>query len=86
MPSRTPDQERRPGRTPAADGPAGPARTVALDGRGLGVNGNDALAFISSDALTLALAAGALDARMADRPLMEDVAMAEGLLDGPAAL
>ncbi|WP_030021640.1 hypothetical protein [Streptomyces monomycini] len=86
MPSRTPDQDRRPGRTPAADGPAGPARTVALDGRGLGADGYDALAFISSNALTLAQAAGALDARMADRPPAADVVVAEGLLDGPAAL
>ncbi|GCD45327.1 aromatic amino acid lyase [Streptomyces paromomycinus] len=37
-------------------------------------------------ARAFALAAGALDARMADRPLTADVAVAEGLLDGLAAL
>ncbi|MEU7259897.1 aromatic amino acid lyase [Streptomyces rimosus] len=37
-------------------------------------------------ARAFAVAAGALDARMADRPLTADVAVAETLLDGPAAL
>ncbi|KOT93618.1 hypothetical protein ADK70_13420 [Streptomyces rimosus subsp. pseudoverticillatus] len=37
-------------------------------------------------ARAFAVAAGALDARMADQPLTADVAVAETLLDGPAAL
>ncbi len=41
MPSRTPHQGSRPGRTPAAARSAGAAPTVALEGRGLGVAGID---------------------------------------------
>ncbi|MEU7156646.1 hypothetical protein [Streptomyces chrestomyceticus] len=44
MPSRTPHQGSRPGRTPAAARSAGAAPTVALDGRGLDVAGIATLA------------------------------------------